>query len=71
MNAISAAAMSFAGQTRVPSVLMTDVENLLGVGGAMAFVNTGGGGSDANGVTAGDYYKLLSKAFGGSGTLEP
>ncbi|MBA7474290.1 MAG: hypothetical protein DI543_17975 [Bradyrhizobium icense] len=45
--------------------------HLLGVGGAMAFVNTGSGGHDANGVTAGEYYKLLSTAFGGSGALEP
>lgn len=44
--------------------------HLLGVGGAMSFVN-GSGGHDANGVTAADYYKLLSRAFGGSGSLEP
>jgi len=45
--------------------------HLLGVGGAMSFVKTGSGGHDANGVTAADYYKLLSRAFGGSGLLEP
>jgi hypothetical protein len=45
--------------------------HLLGVGGAMLFVHTGSGGHDANGVTAADYYKLLSRAFGGSGFLEP
>ena len=45
--------------------------HLLGIGGAMSFVRSGSGGHDANGVTAADYYKLLSKAFGGSGFLEP
>lgn len=44
--------------------------HLLGVGGAMSFVQ-GTIGHDANGVTAADYYKLLSEAFGGSGSLEP
>lgn len=45
--------------------------HLLGIGGAMSFVRSGSGGHDANGVTAADYYRLLSKAFGGSGSLEP
>lgn len=44
--------------------------HLLGVGGATNFVNGDNSGADANGVTAGVYYKLLSKAFGGSGQLE-
>lgn len=44
--------------------------HLLGVGGAMSFVQ-GANGQDANGVTAAEYYGLLSRAFGGSGFLEP
>jgi hypothetical protein len=44
--------------------------HLLGVGGAMAFM-LGSTGHDANGVTSADYYRLLSKAFGGTGSLEP
>jgi len=43
--------------------------HLLGVGGAMNFVR-GSNGHDANGTTAGQYYRLLSTAFGGSGELE-
>lgn len=45
--------------------------HLLGVGGATNFANGNDTGQDANGVTAGKYYKLLSLAFGGTGQIEP
>jgi hypothetical protein len=44
--------------------------HLVGVGGAMSLVR-GTIAQDANGVTSAQYYALLSKAFGGSGQLEP
>jgi hypothetical protein len=44
--------------------------HLVGVGGAMSLVH-GTIAHDANGVTSAQYYALLSKAFGGSGQLEP
>jgi hypothetical protein len=44
--------------------------HLVGVGGAMSLVH-GTLTHDANGVTSAQYYELLSKAFGGSGSLEP
>ena len=44
--------------------------HLMGVGGAMKMIN-GDVMADANGTTTTTYYKMLSTAFGGSGTLEP